>query len=327
MRSWEWGPHNGISALLRRVTRERAGCHSFCHVLATVKRQQPASQEKGPHQDPARPVHEAQTSSLQNRDEIDFCCLSHPVCCALLWQPELNKTRPEVPNQGVDRPVPSGRLRKDRLHTSLLACSGCHNPGCSLAWGSVTTVSASDFSGRLLCPTGVISFCVAYKKAPVIEFRVGLKDNLITRSLIQFSSARSYFFFSYVTIFRRTYFCAVLYSVSHVQLFDNTWTVAPQAPLCLGLFRQEYWSGLPFPPPGFFLTQGSNSHFLCLLHRRQILYPLSHQGSLFIWVNILLYFISFILFEKLKTMGDWGNLKIISNQYLSLAVSFLPISL
>jgi len=28
------------------------------------------------------------------------------------------------------------------------------------------------------------------------------------------------------------------------------WTVACQAPLSLGFFRQEYWSGLPDPPPG-----------------------------------------------------------------------------
>ena len=28
------------------------------------------------------------------------------------------------------------------------------------------------------------------------------------------------------------------------------WTVAPQAPLSMGFSRQEYWSGLPCPPPG-----------------------------------------------------------------------------
>ena len=28
------------------------------------------------------------------------------------------------------------------------------------------------------------------------------------------------------------------------------WTVAHQAPPSLGFFRQEYWSGLPFHPPG-----------------------------------------------------------------------------
>ena len=27
------------------------------------------------------------------------------------------------------------------------------------------------------------------------------------------------------------------------------WTVAHQAPPSMGFFRQEYWSGLPFPPP------------------------------------------------------------------------------
>ena len=29
----------------------------------------------------------------------------------------------------------------------------------------------------------------------------------------------------------------------------NPWTVAYQAPLSMGFFRQEYWSGLPFPSP------------------------------------------------------------------------------
>ena len=30
----------------------------------------------------------------------------------------------------------------------------------------------------------------------------------------------------------------------------NLWTVAHQAPLSMGFSRQEYWSGLPSPPPG-----------------------------------------------------------------------------
>ena len=28
------------------------------------------------------------------------------------------------------------------------------------------------------------------------------------------------------------------------------WTIAHQAPLCMGFSRQEYWSGFPFPSPG-----------------------------------------------------------------------------
>jgi len=38
--------------------------------------------------------------------------------------------------------------------------------------------------------------------------------------------------------------------LSHVQLFGTPWTVASQIPLSMGFSRQEYWSGLPFPPPG-----------------------------------------------------------------------------
>ena len=35
-----------------------------------------------------------------------------------------------------------------------------------------------------------------------------------------------------------------------VQLLVTLWTVAHQAPLSVGYSQQEYWSGLPFPPPG-----------------------------------------------------------------------------
>ena len=39
-------------------------------------------------------------------------------------------------------------------------------------------------------------------------------------------------------------------SLSRVQLFATPWTVACQAPLSMEFSRQEYQSGLPFPPPG-----------------------------------------------------------------------------
>ena len=37
---------------------------------------------------------------------------------------------------------------------------------------------------------------------------------------------------------------------SYVRFFVTPWTVARQAPLSMGFSRQEYWSGLPCPPPG-----------------------------------------------------------------------------
>ena len=43
---------------------------------------------------------------------------------------------------------------------------------------------------------------------------------------------------------------------SRVQLFATPWTVAHQSPLSMGFCRQEYWSGLPCPPPGGLLCPG-----------------------------------------------------------------------
>ena len=42
----------------------------------------------------------------------------------------------------------------------------------------------------------------------------------------------------------------LLSSFRHVQFFVILWIVARQAPLSMGFSRQDYWSGLPCPPPG-----------------------------------------------------------------------------
>ena len=104
--------------------------------------------------------------------------------------------------------------------------------------------------------------------------------------------------------------------LSHVQFFVIPWTGACLAPLSMEFSRPEYWSGLPFPspgnlpdlgikprsstlqadsllsePPGKPMNTGVGSLSLLrgifptqelswgLLHCRQILYRLSHQGS------------------------------------------------
>ena len=41
--------------------------------------------------------------------------------------------------------------------------------------------------------------------------------------------------------------CSVTYCV---QLFAASWTLTHQDPLSMEFYRQEYWSGLPFPTPG-----------------------------------------------------------------------------
>ena len=64
---------------------------------------------------------------------------------------------------------------------------------------------------------------------------------------------------------------------SRIRLFATPWTIAYQASLSMGFSRQEYWSELPFILQEIFLTQGLNPG---LLHCKQTLYHLSHEGRL-----------------------------------------------
>ena len=55
---------------------------------------------------------------------------------------------------------------------------------------------------------------------------------------------------------------------SHIRIFTTLWTAAHWAPLSMGFSRQEYWSGLPCPPPGYLSMRESNLHLFNLLHCR-----------------------------------------------------------
>ena len=133
-------------------------------------------------------------------------------------------------------------------------------------------------------------------------------------------------------------------SFSHAQLFETPWTVAHQATLSMEFSRQEYWSGLPCPPPGdlpnpgieprslklqvdsllseppgkpkntgmeslsllqgIFLTQESS---WVLLHCRWILYQLSYQGSLQLSTRRIIWGRCFRLLEK--HIHSWKGMK------------------
>ena len=69
--------------------------------------------------------------------------------------------------------------------------------------------------------------------------------------------------------------CVHAQLLSHVQLCVTPWTVAHQPPLSLGFSRQEYWSGLPCPPPGDL----PNSGILCFLHWQADSLPLATPGE------------------------------------------------
>ena len=53
-------------------------------------------------------------------------------------------------------------------------------------------------------------------------------------------------------------------SLSHVLLFATVWTVAYHDSPSVGFSRQEYWSGLPFPSPGYLPDPGTEPRSLSL---------------------------------------------------------------
>ena len=69
---------------------------------------------------------------------------------------------------------------------------------------------------------------------------------------------------------------AVVELLSRVQLSATPWTVAHEAPLSMGFPRQEYWSGVPFPPPGDLPNPGMEPVSPAL---QADSLPLSRQGA------------------------------------------------
>ena len=67
--------------------------------------------------------------------------------------------------------------------------------------------------------------------------------------------------------------------LSHVRLSATPWTVVCQDPLSVEFSRQEYWSGLPCPPPADLLNPGIEPKSLastCI--GSQVLYHSQHLG-------------------------------------------------
>ena len=105
--------------------------------------------------------------------------------------------------------------------------------------------------------------------------------------------------------------CCMCVSVSRSVVCDSVTPriVAHQAPLSMGFSRQEYWSEVSFPSPGDLPDPG------ILLHCRQSLYCLNHQGSpdvmlpeVMVWRNLpyitCFIFLSF-LFAQWMGQQNW----------------------
>ena len=77
----------------------------------------------------------------------------------------------------------------------------------------------------------------------------------------------------------------VLSHFSHFWLCVTLGTVAHQAPPSMGFSRQEYWSGLPFPPPENRPDPGIKPTSPAAPALQADSLPLSHQGSPLMWLH------------------------------------------
>ena len=80
------------------------------------------------------------------------------------------------------------------------------------------------------------------------------------------------------------------------------WTVASQAPLSKGFSRQQYWSGLPYSPPGDLPDPGIEPMSPASSALQADSLPLSH--GLHIYTYRYMYVCIYIYIKRLKWLSD-----------------------
>jgi len=90
----------------------------------------------------------------------------------------------------------------------------------------------------------------------------------------------------YMCVYVYMSMCVCIYVCVHACWFvlvvsdsASLWTIAHQTPLSMGFSRQEYWSGLPCPPPGNLPDPVIKPTSLCLLYRQVCSLPLAPPGN------------------------------------------------
>ena len=92
-----------------------------------------------------------------------------------------------------------------------------------------------------------------------------------------------------------------------IRLLVTPWTVARQAPLSMGFSRQEYWSGLPCPPPGDLPEPGVEQEAPCTFCIAGGFFTSEPLGKPQ-WPCMLLQMAAFPSFEKLSNIPLYVNL-------------------
>ena len=79
---------------------------------------------------------------------------------------------------------------------------------------------------------------------------------------------------------------------SHGRLFTTLWIVAHQTPLSMGLSRQEYWTRLPYPPPGGLPNPGIKPTSLMSPALASGFFTTSITWEVSFWVSLLFFLLT-----------------------------------
>ena len=88
-----------------------------------------------------------------------------------------------------------------------------------------------------------------------------------------------FIFFSYIFISYIFLFCLCATSLQLYPTLCDFMDRSLPGSSSMGFSKQDYWSGLPFPPPGNPPLQGSNRSHLCLRHWQGGSLPLAPPGK------------------------------------------------
>ena len=120
---------------------------------------------------------------------------------------------------------------------------------CSSHWGLFQWLIVScPFLPQGLCT----SFCLAFLLPSTIHssFSSQISSQIFRKVFPDCPSGSITFTSCIYKPYMPSWHVCMLSCFSRVWLFATPWTSACQAPLSMGFPRQEYWSGLPCPPPG-----------------------------------------------------------------------------
>ena len=96
----------------------------------------------------------------------------------------------------------------------------------------------------------ITEICIHLVKIKVLELQtlcLALSERIKNEYMTNLLSLMKNDQIHYQTIYVQA---CMLSRFSRVRFFVTPWTVAHQALLSMGFSRQDYWSGLPCPPPG-----------------------------------------------------------------------------